>query len=175
MPDRFANRIATGLLLCFILAVGAQAQETFLFRAGPLSLDLPSTWQFKSDRGTIEGKGPNGELAIVSVRRMKPDAPQDIRGQHMKVVRGFARDAMPGLASKNGEVVRPVTESELPDNRLMFSAATKTSRMFKEGFFLQYLLASPSSMVYVTFEGIGPAQDAMKYFDEVLAKHRWTE
>ena len=172
---RAVYRIAAATLLCVVFVVPALAQETFLFRAGPLSLDLPSTWQFKSDRGSIEGKGPNGEVAIVSVRRMKPDAPQEVRDQHMKVVRGFARDAMPGLASKNGEVVGPVVESEIPDNRVMFASATKTSRMFKEGFFLQYLLASPTSMVYITFEGTGSATEAMRYFGEVVAKHRWVE
>jgi hypothetical protein len=93
----------------------------------------------------------------------------------MKMVRGFAKDAMPGLASKNGEVLRAVTETQLPDGRVLFSSATKTSKLSREGFFLQYLLASPTSMVYITFEGSGAAIESTKYFDDVISKHRWEE
>jgi hypothetical protein len=168
-------RTAIFALALLLPASTTWAQEQFLFRAGPISLDLPSTWQFKSDRGTIEGKGPNGEVAIVSIRRMRPEAPEEVRQQHMNTVRGFARDAMPNLAAKNGDVIQPVTETELPDGRVMFSAQTKTSRMFREGFFLQYLLASPSAMVYITFEGTGNSKDAAEYFSQVVAKHRWAE
>lgn len=82
---------------------------------------------------------------------------------------------MPNLASKNGEVIQPVTETELPEGRFMFSAYTKTTRLLREGFFLQYLLASPSSMVYLTVEGTGNAKDAAEYFSQVIAKHTWTE
>ena len=169
--------LRTAVLIVALLfpEAGTSAEEQFLFRAGPISLDLPATWEFKSERGTIEGKGPNGEVALVSIRRMRPGAPEEVRQQHMKIVRGFARDAMPNLASKNGEVVHPVTETELPEGRVLFFAATKTSRMFREGFFLQYLLASQTSMVYLTFEGTGNSKDASEYFSQVVAKHRWAE
>jgi hypothetical protein len=168
-------RTAVLVVTLMLAALSTAAEEQFLFRAGPISLDLPSTWQFKSDRGTIEGKGPNGEVAIVSIRRMRPEAPDEVRQQHMKTVRGFARDAMPNIASKNGEVVHPVTETELPEGRVLFFSATRTTRMFREGFFLQYLLASPTSMVYLTFEGTGNSKEAVEYFTAVVAKHRWAE
>jgi hypothetical protein len=168
-------RTAFHLAALLLTAGGISAEEQFLFRAGPILLDLPSTWQFKSDRGTVEGKGPNGEVAIVSIRRMRTDAPDEVRQQHMHTVRGFARDAMPNLASKSGEVVQSVTETELLEGRVLFFGATKTSRTFREGFFLQYLLASPTSIVYLTFEGFGSSNEAAEYFSQVVAKHRWTE
>jgi hypothetical protein len=106
---------------------------------------------------------------------MKPDAPSEVREQHVNVVRGFAREKMPGIASKNGEVIQPVSETAVSENRVLFTAATKTSRSFGEGYFLQYLLSSSTAMVYLTFEGPGRAHDAIKHFGEIIARHRWAE
>ena len=82
---------------------------------------------------------------------------------------------MPSVAEKNGKVIRPVVEQPLPDSRSQFSAASQGRRMFREYYFIQYLLASKHGMVYLTVEGYGNAAAALSTFDDVVATQQWAE
>jgi hypothetical protein len=162
------------LVIIGLLAVATpHAQETNLFRIGPLSLMFPATWQFDGSKRPIEGRGPNGGHAIVSYRGLEPDAPEYVREKHVALVRGFAETEMPRLATKNGTVVKPVTEVPLDSRRFMFTAASQSSRLFREYYFVQYLLGSPTAMAYFTFEGYGSAIEASQRLDTIMATQRW--
>jgi hypothetical protein len=82
---------------------------------------------------------------------------------------------MPGLADKNGEVLRPLTETALPESRVQFSTVSQGRKAFQDYYFLQYLLGSSRSMVYITVEGYGVASEAADRFEKILATQRWDE
>ncbi len=164
------------LALCLYFSFGsAYGQETLLLRVGTLSLDVPSSWSFSGSNQRAEGRGPDGEGVIVSYRVLKPGAPDPVVEHHWKTIRGFASDRMPELASKNGEVLRPVTEYSLPEGRVQFSALSQGTKMFRSYYFLQYLLGSSRLMVYITVEGYGNASEASIRFEKILATQRWDE
>ena len=82
---------------------------------------------------------------------------------------------MPRLAAKNGVVVREVTEQALANDRVLFSAASESTRLFRGYYFLQYFLASKRAMVYITVEGYGKASSAIDSFDKIIATQQWIE
>lgn len=159
-----------------LLSTSANAQDLLLLRMGSLHLDVPAGWTFRVDPNQrVEGKGPDGEFVIGNYRFLKPGAPTDVVDHHWKIIRGFAADQMPGLASKNGQVIRPLTEASLPGNRVQYSTATQGTKMFRDYYFLQYLLGSSRLMVYMTVEGYGSAKDAAERFEAILRSQRWDE
>jgi len=82
---------------------------------------------------------------------------------------------MPRLAKKNGNVIRQVTELALADSLFEFSAVSQGKRMFRDYYFLQYLLPWKKGMVYLTIEGFGDAATAASSFEQILATQRWIE
>jgi len=82
---------------------------------------------------------------------------------------------MPGLAAKYGKVLRPVTESLLADSHVEFSAASAGKRMFRDYYFIQYLIVGKRGMVYLTVEGYGDAAKAASSFDDILTAQQWIE
>lgn len=93
----------------------------------------------------------------------------------MALVRGFAETEMPGLATKNGTVVKPVTEVALGGRRVMFTAVSQGSKSLRDYYFVQYLLGSPSAMAYFTFEGYGNAAEASQRLDKIVATQQWAD
>ena len=47
--------------------------------------------------------------------------------------------------------------------------------MFRDYYFIQYLLTGKRGMVYLTVEGYGDAAKAASSFDDVLAGQQWVE
>ena len=166
--------LAIALLVVLVQSV-ALAADLRELRMATLTLQVPPTWHFTGSGERAEGKGPDGENVIASYRKMKADAPSDAIEYHWRVVRGFAADKMPGLASKYGTVLRAVTETHLPEGRVQFSAVSQTQRMLRDYYFLQYLFGSSRAMIYLTVEGYGNAEDAAARFESVLATQRWDE
>jgi len=80
---------------------------------------------------------------------------------------------MPGLAEKNGKVLRPVTESLLADSHVEFSAASAGKRMFRDYYFIQYLIAGKRGMAYLTVEGYAHAAKVASSFDDILTAQQW--
>jgi hypothetical protein len=152
------------------------AQDQRLMRLGTLSLDFPSTWEFKGSGQRAEGHGTEGEFVIVNYRVLLPGAPPEVVAQHRKVVRGFAQEKMPEIASdKHNDVLRPVSESALPGDRVLFFSVSRNSRFGRDYYFLQYLLGSSRLMAYFTVEGYGDASQAAARFESILATQRWDE
>jgi hypothetical protein len=106
---------------------------------GPLSLQFSAGWRITGNSLRSESHGPQGQTLIATYISIVPGAVPNPASKALEGARGFARDRMPGFAEKNGRVVRPVTESTLPDSRVEFSAASEGKRMFRDYYFLQYL------------------------------------
>jgi hypothetical protein len=164
--------IATFLAL---VQTAAFADELLELRMATLALQVPATWRFTGTSERAEGKGPDGEYVIASYRKLKRDAPSDVIAYHWKAIRGFAKDKMPDLAVKNGEVVVAVSEKLLPGGRVQFSAMSQGKKMLRDYYFLQYLLGSSQSLVYITVEGYGSTLDAAARFEAILATQRWED
>lgn len=168
------NTLAALLLLLAYTA--ASAQELYILRMGSLILSAPSTWRFEGGANQrVEGKGPDGEGVIANYRFLKPGAPADVIDRHWTTIRGFASERMPGLASKNGDILRPLTETPLPENRVQYSTVSQGKKTFRDYYFLQYLLGSSRLMVYMTVEGYGNASEVAARFERILSTQRWEE
>jgi hypothetical protein len=166
-------------LLAVFLAVCAgctSAADNPVLRTDTLTLEFTPEWKFTPGQQRAEGHGPQGEFVIMNYRTLSPGAPADAVAKHWQTLKGFATEKMPGIAtSHKQEVLRPLTETALPDGRVQFSTVSKGKKMFKDYYFLQYLLGSNRSMVYMTVEGYGNAEEAAQRFERILATQQWNE
>jgi hypothetical protein len=167
-------RTIVAMLFCAI-GLTVTAEELNVLRLGTLVLRIAPTWQFHGGAQRAEGRGPNGEGLIANYRVLRPEAPPEAVEHHVTTVQGFARGEMPRLAEKNGTVIRAVTEQLLPGGRFQFSAVSQGTKMFRDYYFLQYLLGSKRAMVYITVEGYGKATDAAASFDKIVESQEWAE
>jgi len=162
------------LLLALLPSVILAEVESHL-TVGPLVLPLSGTWQTTGNSLHCESHGPSGQTLIATYAALVRGASPDPVSQVLTTARGFARDKMPGLAAKNGKVVRPVTELITPESRILISAASAGKRMFRDYYFIQYLLPAKQGMVYITVEGFGDASQAAASFDDTLRASQWVE
>jgi len=162
------------LLLAFLPFVALAEGESQL-AIGPLHLMLSSGWRTTGNSQHQESHGPDGQTIIATFAAIVPGSVPDPAAKVLETAREFAKNGMPGLAEKNGKVLRPVTESPLADSRVEFSAVSAGKRMFRDYYFIQYLLTGKQGMVYLTVEGYGDAAKAASSFDEVLAGQQWVE
>jgi hypothetical protein len=167
------------LLIAAFLAVFvclAGAADNPVLRTGSLTLTFEPEWQFTPGQQRAEGHGPQGEFVIMNYRTLLPNAPADVVEHHWQTIRGFAAKKMPGIAAAHmNEVRRPLTETPLPEGRVQFSTVSQGKKMLRDYYFLQYLLGSQRSMVYMTVEGYGNAEAAAQRFERILATQQWTE
>jgi hypothetical protein len=163
-------------LLLFTIS-GSSAQDVGVLHLRPLHLELPSTWSFDGSRNPIEGKGPQGEKLLISTMRRRVSAASEPAPSAKETAQGFAQGPMGDLASKGGKVVvRPVSEFPVQDGKAGYSAGSESSSVFGgKSYFIQYLLAAPGVIIYLTFEGKGEALPAMQRFDEFFKTQRWDE
>jgi hypothetical protein len=173
--QRINMKFLIAVFLALIVSI-AGAAENPIVRTGTLNLVFSPEWQFTAGTQRVEGRGPQGEFMIMTYLNLPPDAPADVIERHWQVIRGFANDKMPGIAaSHQNEVRRPLTETALPDGRVQFSTVSQGKKMFRDYYFLQYMLGSPRSMVFMTVEGYGNAEEAAQRFERILATQQWNE
>jgi hypothetical protein len=159
------------------VAIGlAGAADNPVLRTRTLALEFAPGWQLALDGNRAEGHGPDGESIIMNIRALLPDAPADAVERHWQGLRGFATNQMPGIAAAHqNEVRRPLTETALPGGRVQFSTVSQGKKMFRDYYFLQYLLGSRHTLAYVTVEGYGNAEAAARRFERILATQQWSE
>lgn len=163
-------------LTATLLSFAAFAEdEPLLMRLGTLHLLFPPAWEFRPTEQGGEGAGPDGEEVIISYRVLKPGAPDEVKDDHWRRVRGFANTQMPQLAQKAGTVVRPVTEASLGEGRVLYTAVSQATRRQGPQYFVQYVIGSPRLMAYITLEGQGDGLQAAERFEKILATRRWNE
>jgi hypothetical protein len=162
-------------LFLVLLSMVVAAEGVSRLSVGPLVLQLPAGWRITGNSQRVESHGPDGQTLIANYASLISGAVPDPASHVLETARGFAHDRMPGLAEKNGKVIRPVTEQGLPDARYEFSSASQGRRMFRDYYFMQYLFTSKQGMVYLTLEGYGEASKAAAYFDDVLATQQWVD
>lgn len=154
----------------------AGATDSPIVRTGTLSLVFTPEWKLTAGTQRVEGRGPQGEFLIMTYLNLPPDAPAEAVERHWQVIRGFANEKMPGTAAAHqNEVRRPLTETALPDGRVQFSTVSQGKRMFRDYYFLQYLLGSKRSMAFMTVEGYGNAEEAAQRFERILATQQWND
>ena len=169
------KKLALALLLALFSCL-AGAEEALLLHVGTLEVVFPAAWKFQRSGQRAEGKGPDGESVVVSYRVLNPGAPPEVVEQHWNVIRNFAHDEMPGIAaSRNGKVLRPVSEVPRQDKRVQFSSVSKNSAQGADQYLLQYLLGSSRLIAYFTVEGSGDPLEAAARFEKILATQRWQE
>jgi hypothetical protein len=162
------------LVLAFLPFVALADGESHL-AIGPLNLQLSPGWRTTGNSQHLESHGPDGQTLIATYAAIVPGSVSDPTSKVLETARGYARDRMPGLAEKNGKVLRPVTEFLLADSRVEFSAASAGRRMFRDYYFIQYLIAGKRGMVYLTVEGYGDAAKAASSLDDILTAQQWIE
>lgn len=155
----------------------ALAADIGVLNLGPLHLTLPPTWKFDGSKNPIEGFGPEGEEVLISIARSKPPTSASALPSTQDLAVGFSKDKMPLLAQKNGKtVLRPVTAVSTPEGKVAFSAASEKSGLFGGSlYFVQYLLASDSALIYMTIEGKGKAAPVVERFDEIINSQQWDD
>lgn len=160
-------------LLMFSLA--ASAGDIGLLHLNTLHLQLEPTWTFDRVNNRIRGRGEHGETMLISQATLPPG--QEDAEKLRYLAKSFSVDEMPGIASKHGNlVVRQVTPIEMPNGKIGFSAVSEKTHFFGgHSYFLQYILASPSTMVYLTIEGKGKAEPLMQRFDEIIQTQQWDD
>lgn len=167
------------LLFAAFLAVFisfTSAADNPVLRTGTLTLVFTPDWQFTPGPHRAEGRGPEGEFVIINYRTLLPDVPTDAVEKHWQFIRGFASEKMPGIATDHdNQIRRPLTETALPEGRVQFSTVSQGKKMFRDYYFLQYLLGSRRSFVYMTVEGYGNAEEAAQRFERILATQQWNE
>lgn len=163
------------VLVLLLLPVLLLSEGDSFLTVGPLVLPLTGEWHTMGNSLHLESHGPNGRTVIASYAALVRGVSPDPTTQVLQKAREVARNLMPDLAAKNGKVVRPVAESPSPESRIVFSAASAGKRMFRDYYFLQYLLPAKQGMVYITVEGYGHAVQAAASFDEIIKTSQWTE
>lgn len=170
-------RILVLFSVLLLLQVGTYAQDVGVLHLRPLHLELPPTWTFDGSKRPIEGRGPDGEKVLVSIMRKRPGAASEPVPTPKEMAQGFANGPMSELASKGGKVVvRSVGEFPVPEGKAAYSSGSEVSGMLGgKSYFIQYLLAAPGVIIYLTFEGKGEALPAMQKFDAFFNTQRWDE
>lgn len=168
------------LLLWSVLQLSqtsALAQDIGILHLRPLHLELPATWTFDGSKQPIEGRGPDGEKVLISIMRKSPGVASEPMPTAKETAQGFAQGPMSELTAKGGKaVVRPVSEFPAQEGKAGYSAGSEKSSMFGgKSYFIQYLLAAPGVIIYLTFEGKGEALPAMQRFDAFFNTQRWDE
>jgi hypothetical protein len=165
------------LLLCFycITTLAAPPEKAGTLNLSPFYLTFPATWTFDASKRPIEGHGPHGELLLITVHHHSDTSVSPLSIQD--IATDFAKNKMPTLAAKNGqEIIRPVTVFPVPEGKLGFSAASEKSRLLGgANYFVQYLVASDSALIYLTFEGKGKASTVIDHFDNLMKTQQWQE
>jgi hypothetical protein len=163
--------------VCYAFAVPAHAEDVGVLHLNPLHLTFPATWTFDGSNKPIEGRGPDGEKVLITIMKHIADNGSNASQSGKDLASNFAKNQMHVLATKAGQtVVRPVTHLPTPEGKTGFSAASENSGLFTgERYFVQYLLASNSAVIYLTVEGKGKASVIYKSFDEIMRTQQWDE
>jgi len=153
----------------------AIAQDVGVLHLRPLHLELPATWQFDGTKNPIEGVGPDGEKLLVTIMRRKTQEGSNPARPATELAKGFAQDTMQKLSVKDGKsIVRAVSEFSAPEGKIAFSAASEKSGFLGgDKYFVQYVLASDSALIYLTIEGKGKASPVLERFDLIIAGQKW--
>ena len=170
-------RFVVALWLALGVPLGALGQAVGILHINPLHLELPTTWNFDGTKHPIEGRGPTGEKVLISVYRQVQGGSSESIPPPSQAAEGFAHGLMTQLATKGGQVVvRQISDFPLAVGKIGFSAASESSHVFGgKSYFVQYVLASPSALIYFTFEGKGDALSAAQRLDALFTKQTWDD
>ena len=141
-------------------------------RFGSLSLEWPDGYSVKSTQVPFELAGPTGEKVLVTIMRFGKEASEPVDLEKMSALN---TKFLLGQAQKAGRIVVALSKEVLPDGSTLQFVGSETSRLFKTGYFLQYLVLSPTGRLgFLTFEGIGDAGKEHEAVKPVFQSVQWT-
>ncbi len=160
-------------IFSFATCVTVFGQGIGVLYLSPLHIELPGSWQFDGSKMPIEGYGPNGEKLLVTILRLKPDA--TVTSAEDNVLGMLERLEYSG--TKDGQqVVRELSKFPVHAGKAGYSMASEESSLFgAKKHFIQYLLASSHSVIYLTFEGRGAVSSVLPEYDRYLATQTWDD
>ena len=162
---------AIAALLYALLCSSASAIEV---RFGSAQLDWPDGYKVTSTQSPFELTGPSGEKVLVTIMRPgKEPTPESAASEQERLAIGI-EGHLRTQASKVGRVTLPLQRSPLPDGSLLLHIGSETSSLFFSGFFLQYIVVSPTGrLAYFTAEGKGAVDEQHGRFLPVVSTLRW--
>ncbi len=139
----------TSLLACTL----GHAEE---MRINDLTMDWLDGYRLKSNGSPMSLTGPSGEAMLVTLMGGRPGLSEQERQALRERARAGAENVLIAQAEKAGKVVLPLQRDTLPDGTTLSSVGVETSKFLAKGFFLEYLLVSPTGrMAFITVEGKG--------------------
>ena len=168
MP-RLAVLIATvALVLLPRLSCAVEAQF------GSLQLDWPEGFTVRSTKPPFELAGPNGEKVLITVMRSKTDTTGEARPDEQAKMVSVGAGFLDKQARAAGKIVVPASTDTLSDGSVLNLVGSETSSLFSSGYFLQYMLVSPSGrLAFVTVEGKGNVSEQHSKVLPVISKATW--
>lgn len=113
----------------------------------------------------------NGATTLITAHCY---APSDAATERFADNQRFAEAQLPQLAAGQGTVTASLKREELSDGTVLYSTATRTSRLFKSGFYLQFMvLPKSSSIALFTIEGKGDVNRAYSEYRPLFDTVRW--
>ncbi|EGJ11839.1 hypothetical protein RBXJA2T_15992 [Rubrivivax benzoatilyticus JA2 = ATCC BAA-35] len=86
----------------------------------------------------------------------------------------FGRGFLRKQAERAGNLVVPSANETLSDGSILVYIGSETSGLFSSGYFLQYMLVSPSGrLAFITVEGKGNIGDDHARYLAVVGKATW--
>ena len=165
--------------LALALAAGSltNAQDVGLLHLGALRLQFPPTWTFDFSKHPIEGRGPNGEVTLITTETRKDAGTPDGERAVKSAVDDFAKGPMAEIAGKHGmKTERLVTPFTAPPGHVAFSSvAARKSLLGVRRYFIQYIFGGSGELIYITVEGEGDASIAVQQLDLVMSTQQWTD
>ncbi|MCC9598435.1 MULTISPECIES: hypothetical protein [unclassified Rubrivivax] len=167
--NRLRKVIAAVALAAFPLICAAEGVQL-----GSLQLDLPEGFSVRSAKQPFELAGPTGEKVLVTVMRSKADTSGEPNPDEQAKTVSFGSGFLRKQAERAGKLVLPSANETLTDGSILAYIGSETSGLFSSGYFLQYMLVSPSGrLAFITVEGKGNIDDYHARYLAVLGNATW--
>jgi len=158
----------------FLFALACTAAFAGEVRFGSAQLDWPDGYTVTSTKSPFELTGPSGEKVLVTVMRPGKELPAESAASEQEKLANGVEGHLRTQASKAGKVTLPLQRSPLPDGSLLLYIGSETSSLFSSGFFLQYLVVSPTGRLgFFTAEGKGAVEEQHGRFLPVISTVKW--
>ena len=176
----FARRRLAGALAVLLALpvapgqVGAQpVGATVRLQAGGLFLEMPQGWTVSKGHSAFYLTGPRNESVTV-LGQLRPFAgvPVDPPADNFAMARLRVKGLV-AIETEDGSwrLARPPKETRLSGDRVMHSIQLMSTLTASE-YSLIYVLASPRFMGYITLTDHGSINEAVKWWDAIIARQR---
>jgi len=158
-------------IVAVLLCLAAHAESV---RFGSLSLEWPDGFTVKSTQVPFELSGPGGQTVLVTIMRLGKAANAEAEAVDVPKLLAMNERFLNAQAKKAGNVVVPMATETLPDGSTLQFTASTTGGLFRQGYFLQYIITSSSGRIgFLTFEGSGDPVAENQKARPIFQTARW--